>query len=121
MHSPFPFSSLVSWWRTYGRHDLPWRQVFGLADSERTYRVWLSEILLQQTQADRVVGFYGGILARYPSVEYLARETFEGFFPHYQGLGYYHRARNMLAAARIVTERHGGIFPRTYEELRALP
>lgn len=81
---PFPFSSLVKWSRVHGRHGLPWRSYFHLSDKELGYHVWLSEILLQQTQVDRVIGYYGDILKHFPTIESLARASYEAFFPHYQ-------------------------------------
>lgn len=83
--------------------------------------MWLSEIFLQQTQADRVVGFYQRVLERYPTIASLAATTYEEFFPYYQGLGYYTRARNLLSCAKIVHSEYGGIFPKEAELLRKLP
>ncbi len=78
----FPWQLLLDWYREYGRHDFPWRQY---ADSDTSgYRVWLAEILLQQTQADRVVPFYEKILSKYPTIEHLARADYDEFFPYYQ-------------------------------------
>lgn len=120
MH-PFPFSTLLRWSKKHGRHALPWRQYFHLSAKDLGYHVWLSEILLQQTQVDRVIEYYNNILKHFPTVESLASASYEEFFPHYQGLGYYSRARNMLRAAKIVTEEHGGIFPNDTEKLQKLP
>jgi len=117
----FPFQSLLDWYRVHGRTHLPWRVFSGLPEKEIAYRVWLSEILLQQTQAPRVVGFFNRILERFPTIEKLAEARYEEFFPYYDGLGYYSRARNLLAAARMITEEYDGIFPRESELLRKLP
>lgn len=106
MFAEFPYENLLEWYRKFGRHDLPWRK--NLADFDeksRSYRVWLSEILLQQTQAPRVVPFFNRMVERFPTVESLAEADFETFFPYYDGLGYYSRARNMLAAAKTVSEK----------------
>jgi A/G-specific adenine glycosylase len=78
----FPWQLLIDWYRQYGRHDFPWRQ-YDTGDTTG-YRVWLAEILLQQTQADRVVPFYERILGRYPTIESLADASYDEFFPYYQ-------------------------------------
>ena len=73
----------------------------------RTYRVWLSEIFLQQTQVERVRGYFMRILEKYPTVHHLARASYEEFFPYYQGMGYYSRARNLLKTAHIISTEYG--------------
>lgn len=80
MLPPFPYQILLDWYSQNGRHDLPWRK------DRSAYRVWLSEILLQQTQAPRVVPFFERIIKRYPTIEALSETTFEEFFPYYDGL-----------------------------------
>ncbi len=112
---PFPYRTLLDWYQENGRHDLPWRT------DQSPYRVWLSEILLQQTQAPRVVPFFNRIVAAYPTVADLAKASFEEFFPYYDGLGYYSRARNLLATAKEVSNRFDGTFPSSTEELVSLP
>ena len=92
-----------------------------LNDMDQGYRVWLSEIFLQQTQAERVIGFYNRVLERFPTIASLAVVDYETFFPYYQGLGYYTRARNLLACAKIIHEQYHGIFPIESELLRTLP
>lgn len=119
--SPFPFLSLLNWAKTQGRHSLPWRAYFHLSIKDLGYHIWLSEILLQQTQVERVIGYYDHILEHFPTIESLANASYEEFFPYYQGLGYYSRARNMLETAKIVTEEYGGIFPNNADELIKLP
>ena len=119
--SPFPFLSLLNWAKTQGRHSLPWRAYFHLSIKDLGYHIWLSEILLQQTQVERVIGYYDHILEHFPTIESLANASYEEFFPYYQGLGYYSRARNMLETAKIVTEEYGGIFPNNTEKLLRLP
>jgi len=117
----FPFQSLIDWSKTHGRHSLPWRRYFHFSTKDLGYRVWLSEILLQQTQVERVIGYYDDILRHFPTIESLAKTSYEEFFPHYQGLGYYSRARNMLKTAIIVTGQYGEIFPNSTEELIKFP
>lgn len=122
MFAKFPYENLLAWHEERGRHDLPWRRGLShLEEKERGYRVWLSEILLQQTQAPRVAPFFERMIERFPTVESLAETDFETFFPYYDGLGYYSRARNLLAAARKVATDFGGIFPKETEALRTLP
>jgi A/G-specific adenine glycosylase len=115
----FPWQILLNWYRRYGRHDYPWRQYD--AHDTSGYRVWLAEILLQQTQADRVVPFYNRILSRYPKIQDLVDSTYEEFFSYYQGLGYYSRARNLLKTANIVSTEYSGIFPEDKALLKKLP
>lgn len=113
------FVSLHEWYTKYGRHALPWRD-YHHDIKTLTYRVWLAEILLQQTQAERVIGYYLRILAKFPTIESLATATYEEFYPYYQGLGYYSRARRMLVTAQEVCEKFDGIFPREESELLSL-
>jgi A/G-specific adenine glycosylase len=121
MLPPFEYTDLLNWHALRGRHHLPWRQINHLSVADRTYRIWLSEILLQQTQADRVVGFYTRILERYPTIWDLAQASYEEFFPFYQGLGYYSRARNLLKTAQIVTQEFDGVLPSDSSALIQLP
>ena len=99
-----------------GREHLPWRK-----EGTTAYEIWVSEVMLQQTQVSRVIGYYDRFLKRFPTVEILAEASWEEFLPYYQGLGYYARGRNMLLAARVVVKKHGGVFPASIEELDALP
>lgn len=122
MFAKFPYENLLVWHEKSGRHNLPWRRDLNDRDEKaRGYRVWLSEILLQQTQAPRVAPFFERMIERFPTVESLAEADFETFFPYYDGLGYYSRARNLLAAAKKVTAEFGGVFPKETEALRTLP
>jgi A/G-specific adenine glycosylase len=105
---------LIRWFRKNGR-DLPWRR------TRDPYAILVSEVMLQQTQVSRVQDYYGRFLRRYPTVEDLAAAPRAGVMEAWAGLGYYNRARNLHAAARQVARRHGGRFPRSPEEVRALP
>jgi A/G-specific adenine glycosylase len=98
-----------------GKRDLPWR---GESDP---YRIWVSEVMLQQTRVETVIPYYKRWLQRFPSMEALAAAREEDVLLAWQGLGYYSRARRLLGAARIIRERHGGRLPRAAEELRRLP
>jgi len=115
-HTPDP-ALLLAW---YDRHArvLPWRARKGKQDP---YRVWLSEITLQQTTVKAVGPYYARFLERWPTVEALARADREDVLRAWAGLGYYARARNLHACAQAVAEKHGGIFPDTLDGLRALP
>jgi A/G-specific adenine glycosylase len=108
-------SRLLAWFDTHGRHDLPWQL-------ERTpYSVWVSEIMLQQTQVGTVIPFYLRFMQRFPTVAALAAAPLDDVLAHWAGLGYYARARNLWRAARIVMEEQGGELPTTFDVLHALP
>jgi A/G-specific adenine glycosylase len=106
-------------WYDRGRRVLPWRAVPGEAIDP--YRVWLSEIMLQQTTVAAVIPFFQAFTARWPTVEALAAASLDEILHAWQGLGYYSRARNLLACARAVVDRHGSAFPSDEDVLRALP
>ncbi|MGE0764880.1 MAG: A/G-specific adenine glycosylase [Hyphomicrobiaceae bacterium] len=111
-------TSLLDWYDRE-RRDLPWR--YGLGELPDPYRVWLSEIMLQQTTVKAVVPFFLEFVRRWPSVTRLAKAKLDDVLAAWAGLGYYSRARNLHACARAVVERHGGEFPATEAELRELP
>jgi A/G-specific adenine glycosylase len=116
-------AALLAWYDREGR-DLPWRTkaVGGLGGAAPDpYRVWLSEIMLQQTTVAAVIPYYQRFLARWPTLEALARATQDEVLAAWAGLGYYSRARHMHACARRVVEEFGGRWPVSEEELRALP
>jgi A/G-specific adenine glycosylase len=105
---------LLGWFRKY-RRELPWRI------NKDPYRIWLSEIMLQQTRVAAVIPFYERFLERFPDIRALAEAPEEEVLRLWSGLGYYSRARNLQRAARQIVARHGGEFPRTAEEALALP
>ncbi len=105
---------VVAWQRTHGRHDLPWQ---GTRDP---YRLWVSEIMLQQTQVAAVIPYYQRFMARFPDVGALAAAPLDAVLEHWSGLGYYSRARNLHAAACMIAAQ-GGAFPRDAEGLAAMP
>ena len=106
---------LLDWHRRHGRHDLPWH-------AERDpYRVWISEIMLQQTQVATVLPYFQRFIARFPDVRSLARAPIGEVMALWSGLGYYARARNLHACARAVVTSDAGGFPRTSEALAKLP
>ena len=108
---------VLSWWDVH-RRDLPWRAALG--ETPDPYRVWLSEILLQQTTASAAAPYFQDFVARWPRVEALAAASLDEVISAFAGLGYYARARNLHACAREVARR-GGLFPRNEAALRALP
>lgn len=106
---------LLAWFDRHGRHDLPWQR-------ERSpYRVWLSEIMLQQTQVNTVIPYFERFVAAFPDVAALAAAPVDSVLHHWTGLGYYARARNLHRTARLVTEQYDGQFPALLDELTALP
>ncbi|MDO8990329.1 MAG: A/G-specific adenine glycosylase [Sideroxyarcus sp.] len=105
---------LIAWQRTHGRHDLPWQ---GAA----AYRVWLSEIMLQQTQVATVIPYYLRFVASFPDIAALAAATEDQVLAHWSGLGYYARGRNLHKAAQIIVARFNGEFPRKLEDILELP
>src|SRR5687768_15604271 len=106
---------VVAWQQVHGRHGLPWQ---GTRDA---YRIWLSEVMLQQTQVATVLPYYERFLARYPTVTALAQAPLDDVLALWSGLGYYARARNLHRAAIEVAERFGGVFPVSAEALETLP
>ncbi len=106
---------VVAWQRKHGRHDLPWQ------NTRDPYRIWLSEIMLQQTQVATVIPYYERFLAAFPDVGALARAPVDAVLAHWSGLGYYRRAHHLHAAAKAVVADHGGAFPRDAATIATLP
>ncbi|MCL7943446.1 A/G-specific adenine glycosylase [Marinobacter sp. ATCH36] len=106
---------LLAWYDENGRHTLPWHH------DRNPYRVWVSEIMLQQTQVTTVIPYFEAFMQRFPDVKALAMAPVDDVLSHWSGLGYYARARNLQKAAQQVVEEHGGEFPRDQEQLQALP
>jgi A/G-specific adenine glycosylase len=106
---------IVRWQRAYGRNGLPWQ------NTRDPYRVWLSEVMLQQTQVSTVVDYYGRFIARFPDVRALAAAELDEVLALWSGLGYYSRARNLHGCAGQVVALHGGEFPGTAQALQTLP
>lgn len=106
---------LLAWFERHGRHDLPWQH------PATPYRVWVSEVMLQQTQVSVVVPYFERFVARFPDVRTLAAAPLDEVLRLWAGLGYYARARNLRRAAQIVVERHGGEIPQQLDAVMALP
>ncbi|HEX6591813.1 MAG TPA: A/G-specific adenine glycosylase, partial [Moraxellaceae bacterium] len=112
----FDFASAVlDWYDEHGRKHLPWQQ------DTTPYRVWISEIMLQQTQVSTVIPYYECFMASFPTVQALAAAPTDEVLHHWTGLGYYARARNLHKAAQMLVEKFGGDFPETVEEVAELP
>lgn len=107
--------TLIAWQKQHGRHQLPWQR------TRDAYRIWLSEIMLQQTQVATVIPYYARFLERFPDVVALAAAPVEDVMTHWSGLGYYTRARNLHRCAQQVVEHHAGEFPNDPELLQSLP
>ena len=108
-------AALIAWHTRHGRHDLPWQR-------ERTsYRVWVSEIMLQQTQVATVIGYYERFMQRFPDVATLAAAPLDEVLHLWSGLGYYSRARNLHRSAQRVVSEHGGELPGEVDTLAELP
>jgi A/G-specific adenine glycosylase len=106
---------LIRWQEKHGRHDLPWQR------TRDPYRVWLSEIMLQQTQVATVIVYYRRFLERFPGVAALAAAPVEAVLEAWAGLGYYARARNLHRTARVIVANHAGRFPSDPSQLARLP
>jgi A/G-specific adenine glycosylase len=105
----------IAWQRAHGRHDLPWQR------TRDAYRIWLSEIMLQQTQVATVIPYFERFVASFPDVHALASAPLDRVLEHWSGLGYYRRAHHLHAAAKTIVEHHGGAFPRAAQSIAALP
>lgn len=106
---------LLEWFDRHGRHDLPWQR------NASPYSVWVSEIMLQQTQVSTVIPYFERFMARFPDVATLAAASLDEVLHHWSGLGYYARGRNLHRAAHQIVDRHGGHLPQTLDGLQALP
>jgi len=106
---------LITWQKQHGRHDLPWQ------NTHDPYAIWVSEIMLQQTQVAAVIGYYQKFMQRFPTIASLAAASQDEVMQYWSGLGYYSRARNLHKAAQQVMSLHAGEFPRDFDAIQALP
>ena len=106
---------LIAWQKVHGRHDLPWQ------NTTDPYAIYLSEIMLQQSQVSTVIGYYSKFILRFPDLATLANATQEEVLQHWSGLGYYSRARNLHKAAAIIRDTHHGVFPGDVGVMQSLP
>lgn len=108
-------NTLLTWFDSHGRHDLPWQE------NKTPYRVWVSEIMLQQTQVKTVIPYYTRFMESYPYLSDLANADQDEVLSHWSGLGYYSRARNLHKAAKIAYQMHDGDLPHSLDEMMQLP
>lgn len=106
---------LLAWFETHGRKDLPWQH------PKDAYRIWVSEIMLQQTQVQTVIPYFERFMESFPDLMALATAAPDEVLQHWSGLGYYARARNLHKAAKVIRDEHGGTFPNAFEAVTALP
>jgi A/G-specific adenine glycosylase len=106
---------LLTWFAVHGRHGLPWQL------NPTPYRVWVSEVMLQQTQVATVIPYYARFMGRFPDIESLAAAPLDEVLHLWTGLGYYARARNLKACADMVVVQYGGVFPARLDQMTALP
>lgn len=105
---------LIDWQKIHGRHDLPWQQ------TTDPYAIWVSEIMLQQTQVAAVIAYYSKFMQRFPNIATLANATQDEVLQHWSGLGYYSRARNLHNAAIMIMDEYNGKFPQDFETIQTL-
>lgn len=105
---------LIVWQKTHGRHDLPWQ------NTTDPYAIWVSEIMLQQTQVAAAIGYYGKFMQRFPDIAALASASQDEVLQLWSGLGYYSRARNLHNAAITIVNKHGGKFPKDFNTIQTL-
>ena len=108
-------NTLLAWHKEFGRHDLPWQ------NTNDAYRIWVSEIMLQQTQVSTVIPYYERFMNSFPSVIDLANAAQDDVLHHWTGLGYYARARNLHKSAKIINDDYAGNFPSNFDDVLALP
>lgn len=108
-------NQILTWYRQHGRHDLPWKQ------SMNAYNVWVSEIMLQQTQVTTVIPYFSKFMKSFPTVTKLSQASMDAVLAHWAGLGYYARGRNLHKTATIIVEKFAGVFPDKVDELITLP
>ncbi len=107
--------AIIAWQKDHGRHDLPWQ------NTTDPYAIWVSEIMLQQTQVSAVIGYYANFMARFPTIAALANATQEQVLQSWSGLGYYSRARNLHNAAQTIVDDFNGVFPTDFDDIISLP
>ena len=106
---------LLDWFAQHGRHDLPWQH------PRSAYRVWISEIMLQQTQVATVIPYFARFMQRFENINELANAPLDEVLHQWTGLGYYARARNLHKAAQQIRDKHNGVFPAGIDDIMALP
>ncbi len=117
---------LLQWFDQFGRHSLPWQATYssprgGQSKPANIYHIWLSEIMLQQTQVSTVIDYFNNFIQYFPTLKSLAKAEEDAVLAQWAGLGYYARARNLHKTAQIITEKHQGRFPKEFEQVLDLP
>ena len=105
---------ILKWYKVHGRKDLPWKV-------NDPYKIWISEVMLQQTQVSTVIPYYKKFLAKYPTLESLSKANYDDLMLLWSGLGYYRRIKNIFLASKIISERFHNQFPKNYDDIIALP
>ena len=113
-NSPCFSEQVLRWFDEFGRHDLPWQ------NTQDPYRIWISEIMLQQTQVKTVIPFYTRFMQQFPDIVSLAKADQDQVLHYWTGLGYYARARNLHKAAQTIVDSHAGVFPQTFDDVLEL-
>lgn len=108
-------NAIITWQKLHGRHNLPWQ------NTGNPYAIWVSEIMLQQTQVAAVISYYAKFMVRFPNIQSLATATQDEVLQHWSGLGYYSRARNLHSAAIKIVDDFNGKFPQKFEDILGLP
>jgi A/G-specific adenine glycosylase len=106
---------VVQWYKNHGRHDLPWRK------KVTPYRIWISEIMLQQTQVKTVIPYFKNFIQKYPSQKKLSEASEDQILAAWSGLGFYRRARNIFASKEIIKKNYGNRFPKEFQQIISLP
>jgi len=106
---------VVQWYKDHGRHDLPWRK------KVTPYRIWISEIMLQQTQVKTVIPYFKNFIQKYPSQKKLSEANEDQILAAWSGLGFYRRARNIFASKEIIKKNYGNRFPKEFQQIISLP
>lgn len=112
-------NTIIAWQKLHGRHDLPWQTKLNHAPNP--YAIWVSEIMLQQTQVAAVIGYYAKFMQRFPTIAILANASQEEVLQSWSGLGYYSRARNLHNAAQKIVDDFGCAFPTNFDDIISLP
>jgi A/G-specific adenine glycosylase len=108
-------NAIIAWQKLHGRHDLPWQ------NTHDAYAIWVSEIMLQQTQVAAVIGYYAKFMQRFPTISALANASQEDVLQSWSGLGYYSRARNLHSSAQKIVDEFSGVFPQDFDDIQSLP
>ena len=107
-------SRLLTWNKIHNKREMPWK------GEKDPYKIWLSEIILQQTRVEQGLKYYSRFIAAFPDVNTLANAEENKIYKLWEGLGYYTRCRNLIKSARFISKEKNGIFPQTYDEIRKL-